>query len=100
VVPLRYGKTGASTLTLVQFDLETGRSHQIRVQSAHEGLPLLGDAKYGNGSKASRDFGRPALHSARISFPHPMSGEIHEYECALPADMTAIEQWDRPVGKT
>jgi len=85
--PLKKSKWKGKSLTLVSFSLETGRSHQIRVQCAYEGFPLLGDPKYGSGLGA---FGRPALHSSEITFPHPMSGEILKFEDPLPGDMSAI----------
>ena len=73
-------------LSLVEFKLETGRSHQIRAQSAHEGFPILGDRKYG--SALQEEFiKRPALHSHRLRFPHPMSGEEMEFTAPLPEDM-------------
>lgn len=86
------GKCGAQTLTLARFELETGRSHQIRVQAAAEGFPLLGDIKYGwpETRTADQKFGRPALHSAEISFPHPMSGEVMRFEAPLPEDMKRL----------
>jgi RluA family pseudouridine synthase len=71
------------TLTFVEFLLETGRSHQIRVQASHEGFPLLGDNKYG----AKVSFPRLALHSHRLIFPHPMSGETLTFEDPLPEDL-------------
>ncbi len=66
-------KNKSSTATLAKFSLETGRSHQIRVQSAAMGFPILGDQKYGG--EAAKLFDRPALHSCELSFLHPMSGE-------------------------
>lgn len=89
VVPLERGQWQGTIITLARFKLETGRSHQIRAQSAHEGHPLLGDVKYG--SKAA-NFGRPALHSHRIRFDHPMSREWLEFEAPLPADMVLKTQ--------
>jgi RluA family pseudouridine synthase len=77
----------AGPITLCELRLETGRSHQIRVQAAHEGHPLLGDAKYG-GPWAS--FGRPALHSARLRIDHPKSHEEMEWEAEMPGDMAEI----------
>lgn len=80
---VRTAHFGNSILTLAEFTLETGRSHQIRAQSSHEGFPLLGDAKYGSRVR----FARTALHSYRISFPHPMSSEIMDFKTELPEDM-------------
>ncbi|MDO8493720.1 MAG: RluA family pseudouridine synthase [Deltaproteobacteria bacterium] len=89
--PITKGKFKDKTLTLVEFQLETGRSHQIRVQSAHEGYPLLGDWKYNPQARTlAKAFGRPALHSYQISFPHPMSGEILKFEAPLPKDFEKI----------
>jgi 23S rRNA pseudouridine1911/1915/1917 synthase len=70
-------------VTLAEFELETGRSHQIRVQSSHRGFPVLGDLKYGNRDGMSR----LALHSHQISFPHPMSGEVLSYVDPLPDEL-------------
>jgi 23S rRNA pseudouridine1911/1915/1917 synthase len=60
---------GGKKLTLLQIRLETGRTHQIRVQFASRKMPLFGDGKYGGGS------GKLALQSHRITFRHPSSGE-------------------------
>ena len=81
--PVQYSSWNSTPCTLAEFILETGRSHQIRVQAAHEGFPLLGDAKYG----APRGFSRVALHSHRLEFPHPMSGETMQFEDPLPQDL-------------
>lgn len=80
------GTEPARTLTLAEFRLETGRSHQIRVQAGAMGLPLLGDGKYG---ARFRELGleRPALHSARMEFPHPMTKEILRFSDELPKDL-------------
>ncbi len=81
------------SVTLAQYELQTGRSHQIRVQSAHHGFPLIGDRKYGESHGLDLnflDFGRPALHSSEISFPHPMSNEPMHFEDTLPADMKSL----------
>lgn len=74
-------------ITLAEFRLETGRSHQIRVQAAHEGFPLLGDTKYATRSGAPH-FTRVALHSHRLEFPHPMSEEIMKFIDPLPKDLS------------
>ena len=85
VRPLKSGTWKNQLLTLAEFTLQTGRSHQIRVQAAEEGFPLLGDAKYGSGRKL--EFGRPALHSAELKFKHPISGEEMMFQAPLPKDM-------------
>jgi len=92
VEPVGKGLWKGHGLTLAGLCLETGRSHQIRVQAAAEGLPVLGDVKYGPYIKESwnASFGRPALHSSSIEFPHPMSGEILKFEDDLPSDMAAL----------
>lgn len=82
--PLQASAWQGQPVTLIRFKLETGRSHQIRAQSSHEKLPLLGDRKYG---ARLPGFPRPALHSWLIRFPHPMSGEELSFEAELPEDM-------------
>ncbi|HRH23386.1 MAG TPA: RluA family pseudouridine synthase [Candidatus Magasanikbacteria bacterium] len=59
--------------TIVEIELQTGRSHQIRAQFAHIGHPLVGDHKYG--SKASYQAGALALAAVRLEFDQPVSGE-------------------------
>jgi 23S rRNA pseudouridine1911/1915/1917 synthase len=90
--PLEYAAIDSLPMTLLRFELQTGRSHQIRVQSAFEGFPLVGDLKYGDKTLrgAARTFGRPALHSAELSFPHPMSHEVMTFKDPLPADMEGL----------
>lgn len=77
----------ADELSLVRVKLHTGRTHQIRVQFSSRALPLLGDIKYG--SKV-RDCGI-ALFSCALSFPHPKSGSIMQFE-AVP---DSAYPWDR-----
>lgn len=80
--------------TLVECQLETGRTHQIRVHMAHLGHPLLGDPAYGQGRLAdvcrALGFHRQALHSARMQFEHPISHEKLQFESDLPADIQAL----------
>lgn len=63
-------------LTLVNVQLDTGRTHQIRVHMSHLGHPLYGDTLYGSKTKGNRQ----ALHAAKVEFPHPISGEVIECE--------------------
>jgi 23S rRNA pseudouridine1911/1915/1917 synthase len=86
--------------TLVEVRLETGRTHQIRVHFLAIGHPVAGDPTY-----ARRDtlgLGRQFLHSHRLSFTHPMTGDDLDIEAPLPADLAeALERLrgdDRPAG--
>jgi 23S rRNA pseudouridine1911/1915/1917 synthase len=87
---------------LVRCELETGRTHQIRVHMAHLGHPLLGDALYGSGFKTKANrlseaqqaalaaLNRQALHAAVLGFEHPRTGETLRFESELPGDMAAL----------
>lgn len=73
--------------SLVSLKLETGRTHQIRVHMNYIGHPLPGDFLY------HPDFSvisRQALHSHRLSFAHPITGELLSFEAALPDDMASV----------
>jgi 23S rRNA pseudouridine1911/1915/1917 synthase len=87
--------------THVRVQLETGRTHQIRVHLAHAGYPIVGDRVYGGrltlpkgASEALRtalpEFPRQALHAARLQFDHPVTGKTIECASALPADMRGL----------
>ena len=77
--------------SLLEAELLTGRTHQIRVHLAHLGHPVLGDDKYGDFelNKALRKQGlkRMFLHAAKLSFAHPATGETLELNSPLPADL-------------
>ncbi|MFD2171773.1 RluA family pseudouridine synthase [Tumebacillus lipolyticus] len=76
--------------TLVHLELETGRTHQIRVHMTHLGHPLLGDRQYGRiGLHLLK---RQALHASRVTFLHPTSGEQLVVEAPLPDDLAALKQ--------
>jgi 23S rRNA pseudouridine1911/1915/1917 synthase len=87
---------------LVRCQLETGRTHQIRVHLAHRGHPLLGDGVYGGAfrTKAARlrpdardalaALGRQALHAELLGFSHPRTGQTLRFESPLPPDLTAL----------
>jgi 23S rRNA pseudouridine1911/1915/1917 synthase len=87
--------------SLLQCQLETGRTHQIRVHLAHIGHPLVGDPLYGGGLKlprgandglidALRGFRRQALHAEKLSFVHPATGEGLSFAAERPADQQAL----------
>lgn len=72
--------------SLVRLKLHTGRTHQIRVHMSHIGCPLVGDTLYGGIDVLNR----PALHSAKIRFCHPITGVLIELESELPSDIAEI----------
>ena len=74
--------------SLVELELDSGRTHQIRVHMAHLGCPLTGDFLYGTEDQSL--ISRPALHSARLSLTHPVSGAAMRWELPLPPDMAAL----------
>ena len=87
--------------TLVQCQLETGRTHQIRVHMAHIRHPLVGDPLYGGGLKLPkgasaelvatlRGFRRQALHAEKLSFVHPASGEAVSFSAGRPDDQRRL----------
>lgn len=71
--------------TLVRLELETGRTHQIRVHLLHAGHPVLGDRQYGK--KGMHAIKRQALHASHLAFAHPTSGERIELTAELAPDM-------------
>src|SRR5690606_24975754 len=70
--------------TLIEVELETGRTHQIRVHLAEAGHPLVGDVAYGGPEHPA--IGRQALHAASLAFAHPMTGEAVRCHAPLPPD--------------
>jgi 23S rRNA pseudouridine1911/1915/1917 synthase len=99
--------------TLLRVQLETGRTHQIRVHLAHVGLPIVGDALYGGRRRqvagageearaALLAFRRQALHAQRLAFNHPVTGRHHTFEAPLPPDfqdLLATLRADAGAGK-
>lgn len=71
--------------------LETGRTHQIRVQAAREGLPLLGDRRY-HPQKGGGWIDRQALHAETLELVHPAIGQRMSWRAPLPADLVELEQ--------
>lgn len=96
------GRTGTIAASLLELELETGRTHQIRVHMASMGHPVLGDAAYGAGFKTSAALlndeakaallamGRQALHAAVLGFEHPVTGKPCRFESPLPPDMARL----------
>lgn len=76
-------------VSLLELKLETGRTHQIRVHMSYIGHPLLGDYLYNN-NEENKLLTRQALHSAKLSFYHPITGEAMEVTAPLPKDMAEI----------
>lgn len=73
--------------SLLEINLETGRTHQIRVHFAYLGTPLYGDRMYGEEHPLIE---RQALHCGRLSFTHPVTGERIDLESSLPEDMVRV----------
>ena len=76
-----------SRYTFCEFELKTGRTHQIRVHLSHISHPLAGDDMYGGSRKL---IARQALHCGKMSFIHPVSGENVTVSADMPEDMTEI----------
>ncbi|MNI21989.1 Ribosomal large subunit pseudouridine synthase D [compost metagenome] len=72
---------------LVRLELETGRTHQIRVHLSHMGHPLIGDAMYGGSVKRLQ---RQALHGERLLFEHPLTGVTHNIHTPWPPDFLQL----------
>jgi 23S rRNA pseudouridine1911/1915/1917 synthase len=89
----------------MEAELETGRTHQVRVHFAAMGCPLLGDASYGRLPRdedlraIAKQLGRQALHARVLGFHHPGTGKWMEFECAPPEDfMAALAALRKLVG--
>jgi 23S rRNA pseudouridine1911/1915/1917 synthase len=97
------GRDGKPVASLLACQLETGRTHQIRVHLSHIGHPLMGDAVYGphfktkagqlgpKGQAALADLGRQALHAYLLALEHPRTGELLHWEAALPEDLLLLQ---------
>ncbi len=96
------------TADLLSVELETGRTHQIRVHLQHIGHPVVGDSTYGQDrekgfSGATRGWAaelakrtpRQFLHATALSFGHPRTGEELEFDVPLPPDLQAVADWAR-----
>ena len=99
------------TISLVELILETGRTHQIRVQMAHKGNPVLGDKIYGGQKlkfknidleleKKIKSFDRQALHAKYLEFFHPKNGNIVKYQANQPEDFKNLIDILKKLSKT
>ncbi len=96
----------AGGVSRLELDLETGRTHQIRVHLKAAGHPLVGDPTYGEARwkalpgplrRPLRTFPRPALHAWRLTFDHPLTGEHIAVEAPVPDDMRRL--WREVAGR-
>ncbi|NMF65310.1 RluA family pseudouridine synthase [Brasilonema octagenarum] len=100
VVPVEQGGRTAVThwkvkerfgnYTLMHFQLETGRTHQIRVHSTHIGHPIVGDPIYSSGRSVGVNLPGQALHAWRLTLEHPVSGEWIEVTASVPEEFTTL----------
>ena len=98
------GRDGKPVGSLLACQLETGRTHQIRVHLSHAGHPLMGDSVYGShfktkagqlgsgGKEALTNLGRQALHAYLLTLEHPRTGEILHWETPLPKDLLLLQE--------
>jgi 23S rRNA pseudouridine1911/1915/1917 synthase len=97
-----HGKDGAAgEMSIVEVELKTGRTHQIRVHFTHRGHPLVGDDMYGGRevempatppphAEPAATFARQALHAALLTFRHPITGESMRFVAPLPRDIRRL----------
>jgi 23S rRNA pseudouridine1911/1915/1917 synthase len=79
----------SNTCSLVKIEIETGRTHQIRVHMASLGCPVAGDRVYG-AHRNNSDFPRQLLHASRLVFHHPVTDQLMDYRAALWPDFADI----------
>lgn len=100
IIPLEKGGRPAVThwqvkerfgnYSLVHFKLETGRTHQIRVHSSHQGHPIVGDPLYSAGRSLGVNLTGQALHAWKLTLQHPLTGETIEAIAPLPSELTKL----------
>lgn len=79
-------------VSMLEFEIETGRTHQIRIHAASMGHPVVGDAIYGDAAKdrsLQRRPGRLLLHAVELAFPHPVTGRTMVFASPPPPEMLA-----------
>ncbi|MEM9145067.1 MAG: RluA family pseudouridine synthase [Pseudomonadota bacterium] len=98
---VRFGPAERPLVSLLECQLETGRTHQIRVHATYAGHALIGDPVYGGrrampgrtdpaAIEALSAFPRQALHAARLGFAHPITGDVLTFTSPLPQDMHSL----------
>ncbi|HBC85990.1 MAG TPA: RNA pseudouridine synthase [Lentisphaeria bacterium] len=87
---IKTGEIDGVPVVLLDVEIETGRTHQIRVHLAHKKLPVLGDQVYGG--KQTLDVPRQMLHAWKISFEHPVTGVKMDFESPFPDDFAELEK--------
>ena len=102
IIPLEKGGRNAIThwqteerlgnYTVIKFQLETGRTHQIRVHSAYMGNPIVGDPVYGRGRDVGVNLPGQALHAWKLRLIHPVSGELLEAIAPVPETFQTLLQ--------
>ncbi|AFZ57383.1 RluA family pseudouridine synthase [Anabaena cylindrica FACHB-243] len=102
IIPIEEGGRSAIThwqvrerlgnYTLIHFQLETGRTHQIRVHSAKLGHPIVGDSVYGSGRSIGVNLPGQALHAWQLKLQHPISGVAIQVTADLPHTFTTLLQ--------
>ena len=78
-------------IAVVECELETGRTHQVRVHMAAIGHPVVGDARYG-GARPQATARRPLLHASRLGFDHPRTGQRARFSSPPPADLEEVRE--------
>jgi 23S rRNA pseudouridine1911/1915/1917 synthase len=97
----RTAKTGYRVIrssdqaSLVECQLHSGRTHQIRVHLHHLGHPVVGDKIYA--PRFANNFARQMLHAWKLGFRHPRTGEWKHFEAPLPADFATAIKADNPI---
>jgi len=97
-VEQRFGPALRPVASLLGCQLQTGRTHQVRVHLAHLGSPVVGDRVYGRNKRqtgslaAVATFPRQALHAAVLEFSHPRTGRHMKFETEIPQDFRDLLQ--------
>src|SRR6185369_16389756 len=91
----RAGSTPGERCSVLELELKTGRTHQIRVHLSHLGFPIVGDDMYGGRPAIDPATGQPiiarqALHAALLSFRHPITDRPLTFTAPVPDDMAAF----------